>query len=122
MSVLLSAQGVLQAIVGALIGIGWVAIRLPIMHAIFSSADPERKTCLTESWVAGSIPYILAVNPPLRFIAWLLGAVLAYRVLLKGGADRRRVRSTIAIGFGFEAIGVLAVLATRYAMVLLELL
>ncbi len=121
-SVLISDQGALQAIVGALIGMGWVMIRLPIMQAVFRSTDPVTTSRLTESWVAGSVPYVLAVNPPLRVIAWLIGAVLAYRVLSKDGTDPRRVRSTIAISFGFEAVGALAVLSTRYVMVILELI
>lgn len=121
-SVFISDQSALQATVGALIGMGWVMIRLPIMRAVFGSTDPVTTSRLTESWAAGSVPYVLAVNPPLRVVAWFIGAVLAYRVLSKDGTDPKKVRSTIAIGFGFEAAGALAVLFTRYVMVILQLI
>lgn len=111
-----------NSIAVALTGIAWVAIRLPVMKIAYGDADAAQSRRVTESWVAGSIPYLLAVTPEFRALAWCLGCLFAYRVLSRGEKKSKKARQSVLFGFGFEAAGFLAVLAYRNSMAILQVL
>jgi len=118
----LDVRPISSSVAAALTGIAWIAIRLPVMKVAYGQADASQSRQITESWVAGSIPYLLAVTPELRALAWCLGCLLAYRVLSQSQGEQTKARRSIVLGYGFEVVGFLAVLAYRNSMAILQVL
>lgn len=121
LSALLALDDPLRGTTSALLGVVWVAVRLPVMRLVYAPASEPESQRVTGSWSAGAMPYLFAVVPLLRTAAWMTGAVLAFRVLAADGNRPRAVRTVLA-GFGIEAVGVAAVLLARNVRVLLEVL
>lgn len=106
------AYAILNALVGAL----WVTARLVVMRQIAPGKQVD-VDLVTLAWAAGSIPYAFAVVAPLRLAAWLCGGYLTARVFEKQGVTRADAWTIAALGYGAEALGVLAVWLARNLVV-----
>lgn len=119
-SVLANPAGILAGALSAAVASAWVIARYPVMRVVYQPADGSASEQLTLSWAIGVLPYLFAFTPPLRFLAWLVGAALAYRTLAATGLHRRAAR-TVAAGFGIEAAVFAILVVYRNIDVLLRL-
>lgn len=119
-SALLAIDKPLQVASSALLTVVWVAVRLPVMLLAYAPASKPESQRVAAAWSVGTLPYLFAVAPSFRAVAWITGAILAFRVLATDG-NRPRALRTILVGFGIEASGVVAVLLARNIRVLLEI-
>ncbi|MDZ4178438.1 MAG: hypothetical protein U1E29_04275 [Coriobacteriia bacterium] len=112
--------GVIAGVISASVASAWVLARYPVMFVIYRPTGVPESSHLTVSWAMGTLPYLFALTPPLRFLAWLIGAALSYRTLAAVGCRRRAARA-VAAGFGVEAAGFAILIAYRNIDVLLRL-
>ncbi len=100
----------------------WLSARLAVMWTVFRPRGSGERVLVTASWAAGTVPFIIAIIPVTRALAWGLGAVTAYRVLRHNQPDVKRAGYTVAAGFAVEFVGLLVIIASRNAAVLLRVL
>jgi hypothetical protein len=119
-SALANPAGILAGALSAAVASAWVIARYPVMRMVYQPGDGFASEQLARSWAMGVLPYLLALTPPLRFLAWLVGAAFAYRTLAATGFRRRAAR-TVAAGFGIEAAVFAILVVYRNIDVLLRL-
>lgn len=119
-SAVMNPAGFFAGALSAAVAVAWVLARYPVMRIAYQSATGAASERVAASWAMGALPHLLAFTPPLRFLAWLVGAALAYRTLASAGSRRRAAR-TVAAGFGVEAAAFVILITYRNIDVLFRL-
>jgi len=98
-------RGLAQGLALAVVHVMWVVARLLVMRLANGSSSTVRDGALTQAWAAGALVQVVAVTPPLRTLAWAVGAFLSLRVLLRSGASSRDSLRLVLWGYGVEVAG-----------------
>jgi len=102
-----------QAVALAVVNVLWVVARLPVMRLANKADSTVGVPAITTAWSAGALLQVVAVTPPLRTLAWLIGAILSQRALVKSGASARDALRLVLWGYGIEVAGFFLVAVGR---------
>jgi len=102
-----------QAVALAVVNVLWVVARLPVMRLANRANSTVGAPAITTAWSAGALLQVVAVTPALRTLAWLIGAILSQRVLVKSGASHRDSLRLVLWGYGIEVAGFFLVAVGR---------
>jgi len=106
-------RGFLQGLALATVSVMWVLARLLVMRL----ANPKGSTVdddgISTAWGAGALVQLVALTPPLRTLAWAVGAFLSLRALLRSGASSEDSLRVVLWGYGIEVAGFFLVAAGR---------
>ncbi len=99
-----SGEG-LSVATGIVTTVIWAGVRLILMRLTPSLAASSRlKTpVLTRFWAAGLAPYVLAVLPETRLVAWVASAWLTRKRAIESGVSRAHASRMIGVAWGFQA-------------------
>ena len=102
-----------QAVALVVVNVLWVVARLLVMRLANGEHTTVGAPAITRAWSAGALLQAVAVTPALRTLAWLIGAVLTQRALVRSGASHRDSLRLVLWGYGIEFAGFFLVAAGR---------